>query len=101
MSFITDTLGGSRPEKIRSVSLPGRVPYYPSPADWRDEFLYFLLPDRFSDEKEATRSLYDRTNRGAFRPAGFRWDQWRQSGGDRFQGGTIRGIISKLDYIKN
>ena len=24
--------------------------YHPSPADWRDEVLYFLLPDRFSDE---------------------------------------------------
>jgi glycosidase len=30
---------------------------------------------------------------------GFRWDEWSNSGAERFQGGTIRGIISKLDYI--
>jgi glycosidase len=46
------------------------------------------------------RPVYDRTNPTAARPPGFRWDQWRTSGGDRFQGGTIAGITSKLDYIK-
>jgi glycosidase len=101
MSFITDTLASARPQRIREVELPARVQYYPSPADWRDEVLYFLLPDRFSDGREATRELYDRTNPGKYRLNGFRWDTWRQSGGDRFQGGTIQGITSKLDYIKN
>ena len=71
-----------------------------SPADWRDEVIYFLLPDRFSDGKEGGRPLLDPANRGAFRPAGFRFDRWAQSGGDCYQGGTIKGIISKLDYIK-
>ena len=28
--------------------------YFPSPADWRDEIIYFLLPDRFSDGKRRT-----------------------------------------------
>ncbi len=30
---------------------------------------------------------------------GFRFDRWAQSGGERYQGGTIAGITSKLDYL--
>lgn len=101
MSFVADTLRLERPETILTVPLPNRVQYYPSPSDWRDEILYFLLPDRFSDGEEGGRQLYDRTSPAAFRPNGFRWDQWRSSGGDRFQGGTLQGITSKLDYIKD
>ncbi|MEO6785949.1 MAG: alpha-amylase family glycosyl hydrolase, partial [Chthoniobacteraceae bacterium] len=63
--------------------------------------IYFLLPDRFSDGQEATRPKLDRTNPAAARPPGFRFDQWAQSGGDRYQGGTIAGITSKLDYLRN
>jgi hypothetical protein len=42
---------------------------FPSPADWRDEVLYFLLPDRFSDGGEGTRPRVDRANLPAARPA--------------------------------
>ena len=41
----------------RAVALGG---YTASPADWRDEVLYFLLPDRFSDGRETTRPLLTR-----------------------------------------
>lgn len=92
-------LGGVRPSSIRSVSLPRRERFYPSPADWRDEIIYFLLPDRFSDGKEAGRPLLDPANRQAARPAGFRWDKWAQSGGERWQGGSIQGVTSKLPYL--
>src|SRR5262249_24426314 len=72
--------------------------------DWRDEVLYFLLPDRFSDGQEAGRPLLDRANRAAARPApahaaGWRWDRWAASGANRYQGGTLAGIASKLDYL--
>ena len=49
MSFATDTLQSPHPASVNSVALPYRQSYAPSPADWRDEVLYFLLPDRFSD----------------------------------------------------
>jgi glycosidase len=67
--------------------------------------LYFLLPDRFSDGAEAARPLLDRADLAAARPApagadGWRWDRWAGSGSDRWQGGTIRGVASKLDYVK-
>lgn len=89
-----------RPASLAEMQLPRHEDYYPSPADWQDEVLYFLLPDRFSDGKEDRRPLLDRSKLSAARPATFRFDQWAQSGGDRWQGGTIAGIRSKLDYIK-
>src|SRR5438552_9597774 len=101
MSFVDNILASGRPDRVRSVALPRRTNSFPSPADWRDEVIYFLLPDRFSDGQENTRPMLDPGNRTAARPAGFGYDKWAQSGGDRYQGGTINGITSKLDYIKN
>lgn len=109
MTFADDLLelpdGTNSPRSLHDFVLPQRQHYFPSPIDWRDEVLYFLLPDRFSDAQEASRPLLDRQNLGAARPAlpngeAWRWDRWAQSGAERFQGGTIRGIISKLEYLK-
>ncbi len=100
MDFAKTILEAKRPTAVRDVALPRRVAYHPSPADWRDEVIYFLLPDRFSDGQEATRPLLDPANRAVYPPAGFRWDRWAESGGGRFQGGTIAGVTSKLGYIQ-
>jgi glycosidase len=105
MTFTNTQLGQNRPSKVRDITLPRRERYHPSPADWRDEILYFLLPDRFSDGQEQTRPLLDRSNLIAARPAlpdgeAWRWDRWAQSGADRWQGGTLRGVCSKLGYLK-
>ena len=97
--FRQTQLGGPRASSIRAVELPRRARYHPSPADWRDEIIYFLLPDRFSDGLEHTRPLLDPSRRDAARPAGFRWDRWAQSGGERWQGGTINGVASKVPYL--
>jgi Alpha amylase, catalytic domain len=101
MSFSDTILGQARPSSVRAIDLPRRQKFFPSPADWRDEVIYFLLPDRFSDGQENGRARLDRSNLAAARPEGFRFDQWAQSGGDRYQGGTIAGITSKLDYLRN
>jgi glycosidase len=78
------------------------ISYFPSPVDWRDEVLYFLLPDRFSDGKESTRPLLTRAEIRSLRSAPSRadidWRAWARSG-LRWQGGTIRGVESKLDYL--
>ena len=106
MAFADSALQQDRPTSIRrGVSLPRRQSYYPSPVDWRDEVLYFLLVDRFSDAQEPTRPLIDRQNLTAARPPlpngqSWRWDLWAESGANRWQGGTIRGIASKLGYLK-
>ena len=115
MSFATDQLAHPRPDSLAAVQLPEvsaastaaltkRNNYTPSPIDWRDEVLYFLLVDRFSDGAEATRPKLDRANLDdARQPTNGRpawwWLDWAQSGSDRFQGGTIAGVRSKLDYL--
>lgn len=106
MTFADDTLQRGRPASIRrDVILPRRQPYYPSPVDWRHEVLYFLLVDRFSDGGEGSRPLLDRSNLSAARPnlpngEPWRWDRWAESGANRWQGGTLKGAQSKLDYLK-
>ena len=105
MSFTDTQLGQNRPASVRDINLPRRERYHPSPADWRDETLYFLLPDRFSDGQEQTRAMLDRGDLTSARPAlpngeTWRWDRWAQSGAAAWQGGTLRGIRSKLGYLK-
>ena len=84
----------------RAVALGG---YAPSPADWRDEVLYFLLPDRFSDGQEDRRELLTQQRRAVLRTTPARpdidWRQWAASGA-RWQGGTIAGIRGRLDYLQ-
>lgn len=86
---------------------PQRDAYTESPRDWRDEVFYFLLPDRFSNGKEQADRLLDcdlSTGAGlnrirGLRGADWRWDQWQKSGADHYQGGTLKGITSKLGYL--
>ena len=77
--------------------------YHPSPADWRDEVLYFLLPDRFSDGREDDRPLLTRAQIRALRTQadrpGWSWKAWADSG-KRWQGGTLNGIRGRLDYLR-
>ncbi|HEU5321423.1 MAG TPA: alpha-amylase family glycosyl hydrolase, partial [Methylomirabilota bacterium] len=105
MEFADAQLAADRPGHVRDVSLPRRQPHHPSPADWRDEVLYFLLPDRFSDGGEDARPLLDRRDLAAARPGlpggePWRWDRWAESGTARWQGGTLAGIRSKLGYLR-
>ena len=99
MTTAAELLAATRPAHVREIELPRRTQYTASPVDWRNEVLYFLLVDRFSDGGEDARPLLDRRNRGAARPAGWRWDRWFESGASRYQGGTIRGVASKLPYL--
>lgn len=106
MSFTEDVLSRSRPESVHDISCRAeRQSYHPSPVDWRDEVLYFLLVDRFSDGREDSRELLEKANIKAARPElpdgkPWRWDNWSKSGQQRWQGGTIKGVTSKLGYLK-
>lgn len=100
MNFTSDQLSALRPTSIYSVEFPRRVQFYPSPGSWRNEILYFLLVDRFSDNLESTRPLLNKNKIVAARPNNWSWQKWSQSGGDRWQGGNLAGVISKLDYLK-
>ena len=110
MSTLTDLLDLNRPDTLSDVrklldrARRDRIPYFPSPIDWRDQVLYFLLPDRFSDGKEASRPLLTRDAiqqlRNTASRAGWNWHNWAESG-KRWQGGTINGIRGQLDYLQN
>jgi glycosidase len=99
--FANRALLQGRPPAISRVWLPSRGPSYPSPADWRDEVLYYVLPDRFSDGGEDRRPLLDPTNPKAARGEGWNGQAWLQSGSTRWQGGTLAGVRSKLGYLKD
>ncbi|ERN41447.1 glycosidase [Rubidibacter lacunae KORDI 51-2] len=86
------------PLRLADVDLTPRGRVHPSPQSWRDQFLYQLLPDRFSDGRESSRPLYDSDRPEIHRTRDkTRW----MNAGRQFMGGTIRGIQSKLDYLQN
>jgi glycosidase len=60
----------------------GRHKYTPSPADWRDHWIYFLITDRFNNPLAPPREQWDA-------PVG------------TFQGGTFNGIRERLGYLKD
>jgi Glycosidases len=86
--------------------------YFPSPINWTDEVLYFLLTDRFSDNKEyggyndinghttseptesRTTPLFNRNN-----VVGTSWNTWFEAG-TKWCGGNFNGLKDKLGYLK-
>jgi glycosidase len=80
--------------KVRSVSDIDFLPQndvFPSPQDWRDQFIYFLLVDRF-DNNQSNIHLHDPVSASGSRDP---------AQGKLFQGGNLRGITRRLDYIRN
>jgi len=75
---------------VRELDFEPRGEVHPSPGDWRDAVIYFLLVDRF-DNDQPEPPAYD----PATAPRGRDPDQGR-----RFQGGNLRGITRRLEYIQ-
>ena len=63
----------------QSIEIPSP---FPSPEDWRDRWIYFIMVDRFNNPGAPPRHL-----------------PWDSEYGD-FQGGTINGIRQQLDYLQ-
>ncbi len=109
MSNLSAILAAPPPRNISEAlaQWPQRDKYTPSPVDWRDQIFYFLLPDRFSNGQEKADRLLKHdlsTQEGighirSLRGVGWRWDEWQKSGAERYQGGTLKGIQSKLPYL--
>ncbi|GAB4463291.1 MAG: alpha-amylase family glycosyl hydrolase [Armatimonadaceae bacterium] len=88
-------------------------PFHPSPVAWEDQTFYFLLVDRFSDGNEAsyrdiTGEVISSGETPPFDPATHRdavlispeaAQRWR-SAGSAWCGGNLRGITTKLGYLK-
>jgi len=62
---------------------------FSSPADWRDVFVYFLLVDRFDNNSKGLRPYADSGPQGR-----------DPAQGKIFQGGNLKGIMRRLNYIK-
>jgi glycosidase len=76
------------PKSIAELDLtpvPGKT-YFSSLREWREEFIYFLLVDRFHDDQARMPVA------GADRSPGFPTP-------NDFYGGKIKGITQNLDYI--
>lgn len=78
-----------RPRKAGTV--------HPSPQDWRDQILYFLLPDRFANGNENNVPRFDCSNPGQHHAGDVA--AW-MAAGKKFQGGKIQGITAQLPYLK-
>ena len=74
----------SDPEVRRVVDSARSSGLTPSPADWRDVWIYFLMVDRF--------------NRPDAPP---RHQPWDDPSFDGYQGGTFGGVQAALPYIKD
>lgn len=82
--------------------------YRPSPPAWEDQVLYFLMLDRFSDDKE--RGYRDIAGNlvatGTTPPFRFPDDAYKADravwadNGDEWLGGTLQGLNSKIGYLK-
>lgn len=76
------------PTSVAQIDLrprPGKN-YFSIDREWREEFIYFLMVDRFHDDGDR------RPNEQAARTPGI------QAPND-FYGGTLKGILRHLDYI--
>jgi Alpha amylase, catalytic domain len=65
--------------------IPGK-PYFNTTREWREEFIYFLMVDRFHDDTARSPTLQPGRSAGVSTPNGF-------------YGGKIRGVTRNLDYI--
>ncbi len=90
-------IGDPVPRSLAELNLTPRGAVHRSPVEWRDQIFYQLLPDRFSDGHEDERPLYDPDNPDEF--CAKDKAEW-MAAGNRFVGGTLRGVQSKLDYLQ-
>ncbi|MBD2526660.1 alpha-amylase family glycosyl hydrolase [Nostoc sp. FACHB-133] len=63
-------------DKVEEIHYP-----FPSPEDWRDQWIYFIMVDRFNNPEAEPKQ---------------KWD----SPSEDFQGGTFEGIRQQLGYLK-
>lgn len=70
--------------------IPGKR-YWNCDREWREEFIYFLMVDRFHDDKNRTPINTEARSNGAGTQAQLQ----------KFCGGTLKGIENNLDYIQN
>lgn len=79
----------SQPQSLSEIDLnplPGKT-YLNIEREWREEFIYFLMVDRFHDDTPRQPVLSSSRSKGVLTPD------------NQFYGGKIKGITDNLDYI--
>ncbi len=84
---VKTVMDGAKSQAAHLITLDGKqvevAAPFPSPADWRDQGIYFLMLDRFNNPTAPPRQLpYDSID-------------------GSFQGGTFNGVRQQLPYLKN
>ncbi|HTS55797.1 MAG TPA: alpha-amylase family glycosyl hydrolase [Burkholderiales bacterium] len=83
---VRDALQRARAQDVRPVRVGRKTVRvaspFPSPEDWRDQWIYFLLVDRFNNPMAPPR----------FEPFDAQFGM--------FQGGTFEGVRRQLDYLQ-
>jgi len=96
-------------KNLHEVDLPSLSDrkFFPSPAAWEDQVLYFLMLDRFSDGQEKGYRSNDGTvvRRGSTplfqsTDAGNADASHWKAAGQKFCGGNLFGLTSKLGYLE-
>jgi len=87
----TDVQINDKPRKLSDVDFTPLVEVSPSPEDWRDQVIYFLLVDRFNNPNI----------KGVPFKEGPHEEQRDLEEGKKWQGGNLRGVTEKLGYIQN
>jgi len=72
--------------------------YQKSPEAWDEQIFYFLLIDRFAAEKDYPLYNENKDFENALKTEAAK-QKWLDSG-ESWNGGTLKGIINKLDYLK-
>jgi glycosidase len=80
-AFARARRGEIRNVTVNGTSVPVRYPF-PSPSDWRDCWMYFLMVDRFANPQA---------------PPNWGWNQQY----DYRQGGTFKGVTEQLNYLQD
>lgn len=84
---VKDALEKAKEGSTRTVTFSGSdveiAKPFPSPRDWRDMFIYFVMIDRFNNPDAPPKNIPFDENYGGF------------------QGGNIKGIQEKLDYLES
>ena len=75
---------------VSDLAFAPNLLHFPSPADWRDQVMYFLLVDRF-DNNDASTPAYDPDSNGV---------ETTPDAGHQFQGGNLKGVTRRLDYLQ-
>ncbi len=85
--FETEYEEQARANAFSFTVLEQPAPGYPSPADWRNENIYFLMTDRFYDGDPSNNDLDP-------------FSKYMPAVSNRIHGGDFEGIRKKMDYIK-